>query len=90
MINFDDVMKENIKEQNPNWPQIHDHLQRILSIEGSESRKTNLLFNLISYQQDIYKIYLYAKDPYQPKHQFLINNLIKKQENTALNHLNDF
>ena len=50
MINFDDVMKENIKEQNPNWPQIHDHLQRILTIEGSESRKTNLLFNLISYQ----------------------------------------
>ena len=25
MINFDDVVKENIKEQNPNWPQILDH-----------------------------------------------------------------
>ena len=22
MINFDDVTKENIKEHNPNWPQI--------------------------------------------------------------------
>ena len=22
MINFDDVVKENMKERNPNWPQI--------------------------------------------------------------------
>ena len=25
MINNDDVTKENIKEHNPNWPQIFDH-----------------------------------------------------------------
>ena len=25
MINFDDVVKENIKEHNSNWPQIPDH-----------------------------------------------------------------
>ena len=25
MINFDDVIKENIKEHDPNWPQIPDH-----------------------------------------------------------------
>ena len=25
MINFDDVIKENLKEHNPNWPQIPDH-----------------------------------------------------------------
>ena len=25
MINFDDVTKENIKQHNPNWPQIPDH-----------------------------------------------------------------
>ena len=25
MINFDDVVKENIKEHNPNWPQISDN-----------------------------------------------------------------
>ena len=25
MINFDDVIKEKIKEHNPNWPQIPDH-----------------------------------------------------------------
>ena len=29
MINFDDVTKEDIKESNPNWPQIPDHLSRI-------------------------------------------------------------
>ena len=25
MVNFDDVTKENIKQYNPNWPQIPDH-----------------------------------------------------------------
>ena len=64
MINFDDVTKENIKEQNPNLAQIHDHLYRTLTIGGSGSGKANWLFNLISYQ-DINKIYLYAKDPYK-------------------------
>ena len=29
MINFDDVVKEYIKERNPNWPQIPDYLYRI-------------------------------------------------------------
>ena len=41
MINFDDVIKENIKEHNPNWPQIFDHPNRILTIGGSGSGKTN-------------------------------------------------
>ena len=45
MIKFDDVKKENIKEHNPNWPQIPDHPYRILIIGGSGSGKTNLLFN---------------------------------------------
>ena len=35
MINFDDVVKENIKEYNPNWPQIPDHPYRISIIGGS-------------------------------------------------------
>ena len=38
-----------------------------------ESGKTNLLFNLISQQPDIDKKYLYAKDPYEAKYQFLTN-----------------
>ena len=41
------------------------------------SGKTNLLFNLVSHQPDIDKIYLYAKDLYEAKHQFLINKTRK-------------
>ena len=85
MINFDDVTKENIKEHNPNWPQIPDHPYRILIIGGSGSGKTNSLFNLISQQPDIDKIYLYAKDPYEAKYRFLID----KRESTGLKHFND-
>ena len=85
MFNFDDIIKENIKEHNRNWPQIPDHPYRILIIGGSGSRKTNSLFNLISQQPDADKIYLYAKDPYKAKYQFLIN----KKESTGLKYFND-
>ena len=34
MINFDDVIKENIKEHNPNWLQILDHQYIILIFVG--------------------------------------------------------
>ena len=61
MINFDDVIKENIQEHNPNWPQIPDHLYRLLMIGGSGSGKRNSSFNLINQQPGIDKIYLYAK-----------------------------
>ena len=43
------------------------------------------MFNLISQQPDIDKIYLYAKDPYEIKYKFLIN----KQKSAGLKHLND-
>ena len=87
MINFDDVKKENIRKYNPNWPQIPHHPCRMLIIGGSVSGKTNSLFNLISQQPDIDKIYLYAKDPfaYEAKYQLLIN----KKQITGLKHLND-
>ena len=42
-------------------------------IGGSGSGKTNLLLNLIENQPDIDKIYLYAKDPYKARYQYLIN-----------------
>ena len=32
MINFDDAIKEYIKEHNPNWTEIPDHPYRILII----------------------------------------------------------
>ena len=59
MFHFDDVTKENIKEHNPNWPQIPDHLYIliILFLGGSGSGKTNL-FNFINHQPDIDKIHL--------------------------------
>ena len=54
-------------------------------IGGSGSGKTNSLFNFISQQPDIDKIYLYVKDPCDAKYQFLI----KLRESTGLKHLND-
>ena len=77
MINFDDVTKESIKEHNPNWPQIHDHPYWILIIDGSGSGKTNSLFNLIIQKSDIDNIYLYVKDLFEAKYQFLINQEVK-------------
>ena len=85
MINFDDDTKENIKDCNPNWPQLPDHPYRVLIIGGSGSGKRNSLFNLISQQPNIEKIYLNTKDQYEAKYQFLIN----KQERTGLKHFND-
>ena len=29
MINFDDIVKEETKEHNRNWPEIPDHLYRL-------------------------------------------------------------
>ena len=85
MISCDDATKENLKEHNPNWPQTADHSYRILIMGGSGSGKTNLLFNLISQQPDIYKICVEAKDLYEAKYQFSIN----KKESAGLKHLND-
>ena len=60
MINFDDVVKENIKEHSSNWPQIPDHSCRILITGGSGSGNSNSLFNLIYQQPDIDKCYSYV------------------------------
>ena len=43
------------------------------------------MLNLIENQPDIDKIYLYAKDPYESKYQYLIN----KREGVGINHFND-
>ena len=52
------IIQKNIKERNPNWPQISDYLYKISIIGGSRLGKTNSLFNLISYQPDIDKSYM--------------------------------
>ena len=85
MFNFDYITKEDIKEHNPNWPEIPDHPYRILIIGGSGSEKTNALLNLINNEPDIDKKILYAKDPYEVKYQLLIN----KRESTGPKYFND-
>ena len=47
MFNFDYITKEDIKENNPNWPEIPDHPHRMLIVGGSGSIETNTLLNLI-------------------------------------------
>ena len=54
-------------------------------IGGSGSGKTNALLNLIKEQDDIDKIYLYAKDLSEPKYEFLI----KKREDVGIKYCND-
>ena len=47
--------------------------------------KTNALINLINEQNDIAKIYLYARDLSEPKYEYLIT----KREDAAIKHLNN-
>ena len=72
MINLDSIANENNKEHNEKWPYMPDHAYRIIIIVGSGSGKTNALINLINEQNDIDKIYLYAKDLSKPKYEYLI------------------
>ena len=85
MINFDDYTNENKIEHNSKWPYIPDHPYRIHIVGGSALGKINALLNLINNQPDIDKIYLYAKDPYEAKYQYLIN----KREKVGLDHFKD-
>ena len=59
-------------------------MQNII-IGGSGSGKTNALLNLINNWPDIDKVYLYAKDPYETKYQYLIN----KREKVGLKYYDD-
>ena len=85
MIYFDNYTNENKTGHNSKWPYIPDHPYRILIAGGSGSGKANALLNLINNQPDIDKIYLYAKNPYEAKYQYLIN----KREKADLNHFKD-
>ena len=85
MINLDSITNENNKEHNEKLPYIPDHPYRILIIGGSGSGKTNALINLINEQNDIDKIYLYARDLSEPKYEYLI----KKREDAGIKHVNN-
>ena len=85
MYNLDNITNKNNKEHSEKWPYIPDHPYRILIIGGSGSGKTNAWLNLISQQDDIDKMYLYAKDLSEPKYEFLI----KKREDAGIKHFND-
>ena len=85
MISLDSITNENNKKHNEKWPYIPDHPYRILIIGGSGSGKTNALINLINEQNDIDKIYLYARDLSEPKYEYLI----KKREDVGIKHVNN-
>ena len=85
MINLDNITNENNKEHNEKWPYIPDHPYRIIIIGGSGSGKTNALINLINEQNDIDKIYLYARDLSKPKYKYLT----KKREDAGIKHLSN-
>ena len=72
-----------IKKHYEKWPHIPDHPYQILMIRGSGSGKTNALINLINEQNDIHKIYLYARDLNEPKYEYLINS----REDAGIKHL---
>ena len=85
MSNLDSITNENNKEHKKKWPSIPDRLYKILIIGGSGSGRTNALLNLIKEQDDIDKMYVYAKDLSETKYEFFI----KKREYAGAKHFND-
>ena len=79
-----------IQKQKQKWAQFKLSIHSWSSIQNINCRrlriwKKNALLNLINNQPDIDTIYLYAKDPYEDKYQFLI----KKRESIGLKHFNE-
>ena len=85
MFNLDEIVNDNNKVHNKKKPYIPEHPYWILITGGSGSRKTNTLLNLIGEQNDIDKIYFYAKDLSELKYEFLI----KKSKTTEIKHINN-
>ena len=82
MLNFDYITKAELK---PKWLEIPGYPYLIFISGGYGSWETNALLNIINKELDIEKIYLYAKDQFEAKHQLLIS----KRENTDLKYFND-
>ena len=84
-LNFDDIVREEKTQHNKDWPYIPDTPFRVLIIGSSGSGKTNTLLNLINKIPVIDKIYLYIKDPSEPKYKYLIN----KREKVGTKYFSD-
>ena len=82
MINLDSINNKNNKKYNEKCPYIPDHPYRIIIIGGSGSGKTNALINLINEQNDIDKIYLYARNLSEPKYEYLIKKTWRRRNKT--------
>ena len=77
------LQKENIKEYNSNWPQLHDHPYKNINTCMLWIWKNKSLFNLKNHQPNIDKIYLHAyiaKNLYKAK----CHLTIKKGKNTSI------
>ena len=85
MLNLDDITNENNKEHNDKMAIYSRSFVLNFGNWWFWIRKTNALLNLISQQDDIDRIYLYAKELSETKHEILI----KKRENVGIKHLND-
>ena len=81
MLNLDNIVSNKKKSslEDNDWP------FRMLIIGQSGSSKTNTLLHLINDLNPIDKIYLYAKDLYEPKYECLIN----KRKQVGIKNLND-
>ena len=82
MINFRDCKNENKTEHNSRYSRS--------SIQNSNNRrfwirKNKYIINSINNQPNIDKICSYAKDPYEAKYQYLIN----EREKVGLKHYDD-
>ena len=84
MINFDKYVNENKTVHNKNWIIYSRSFIQNLNNRRFRIRKNKSL-NLIDSQPDIDKMCLYAKDPYEPKYQYLIN----KREPAGIKYFKD-
>ena len=84
MIICDKITDEKNIQHNDKCLQIPDHHFKLLTFGGSETCKSNALPNLIYKWWDISKIWVYAKDLKERKHEYLIN----KQSDVVIKHFN--
>ena len=68
MCIFGYITKEDIKENNPNLPEVIDHHYRILIVGSFCSIIRNALFNLTNQEPDMDHYFFYPKDSFEVKY----------------------